>query len=444
MDDIAYHLSYKQQLAFTALHEPESPYTRVLYGGAAGGGKSVLGCAFQAVRRLEYPETRGFIGRKVRQDLIKSTFKTFQQVYNKIAFPRIGAMKYNGQTDTVFFPNGSEIQFLHLEETPSDPEFQRLGSYEFTDGFIDEVGECSKNAIDVIYSRIRHNLINDKKALLLASNPSYGWLKDTWVSKPDGTKIILPYNWKYIQAKVSDNPDVKFRDEYIRTLEEMPEYHRLRLLDGDWDYQINDAPYYPQYTHSCIVDKIDFNPNVPILLSFDFNYSPCTVTLLQGHSGFINAVKVIQAEGGTIPLCDKILEYLKLIGWNGSLRVTGDSTGHKRDTRSGVSTDFSQIQSKMNIPQGWINYNNRSNTHLDRSRDLINLCFHLDLIRISREGCPELIQDLNIAKPLNDKTAEFKKDRDRYKMDVLDSWRYGIHNFITDDNEARIFKNLYR
>lgn len=444
MNDIAYKLSHKQQLAYTALHEPESKYTRVLYGGAAGGGKTLLGCIFQITRRLDYPETRGVIGRKVRSDLLNSTYKTFQQVYKKLAYPRIGKMKYNGQTNTVYFPNGSEIQFLYLEEKPNDPEFQWLGSYEFTDGFVDEVGECSKNAIDVLYSRIRHNLINDKQALLLASNPAYGWLKDTWVTKPDGTKIILPSKWKYIQAKVTDNPDKSFRDKYIATLEEMPEYHRLRLLDGDWDYQINDAPYYPQYTPVCIVESIPFDKNAPLLLSFDFNYSPCTVTLLQAHSGYINAIKVMQMEGGTIPLCNKITEYLKLMGWNGSLRVTGDASGHKRDTRSGVSTDFSQIQQTLNIPQGWINYNNKSNTHLDRSRDLINLCFHLDIIRISREGCPELIQDLNIAKPLNDKTAEFKKDRDRYKLDVLDSWRYGIHNFITDDNEARIFKSLYK
>ena len=53
----------------------------------------------------------------------------------------------------------------------------------------------------------------------------------------------------------------------------------------------------------------------------------------------------------------------------------------------------------MKIPDGWISYNQRSNMALDRSRDLINLGFHLGIIRISREGCSELIQDLNIAKP---------------------------------------------
>ena len=82
-----------------------------MFGGAAGGGKSLLGCIFEITRRLDYSETRGFIGRKVRQDLMKSTFKTFTQVYNKIAFPRIGVMKYNGQTDTVFFLMDQKYNF---------------------------------------------------------------------------------------------------------------------------------------------------------------------------------------------------------------------------------------------------------------------------------------------------------------------------------------------
>lgn len=439
-----YKLSEKQELAYYALHLPESQYTRVLYGGAAGGGKTLLGCIFEITRRMEYPNTRGFIARKTRESLMASTFKTFQQVYAKLAYPRIGAMRYNGQSNTVYFPNGSEIQFLYLVEVPGDPEFQRLGSYEFTDGFIDEVGEVSENAVDIAYSRIRYNLINNKKALLLASNPAYGWLKNKWVESSNGVKAILPSKWKYIQAKVMDNPDEAFRNEYISTLNELPEIHRLRLLDGDWNYQINDAPYYPQYDANSIFDLLDFNPDKFILISCDFNYSPATAVLIQAYDGCINYLKVIQAEGGTIPLGEKLIEYFKNIGWKGSYRLTGDSSGHKRDTRSGVATDYSQLSKLLNLPAGWVNHNNRSNTALDRSRDLINLGFHSKIIRISRFGCPELIQDLNIAKPLNEKTSEFKKDRDRYKMDVLDAARYGYHYYIKTDNDVRIFNTLYK
>lgn len=437
-----YKLSEKQQLAYFALHLKESPYTRVLYGGAAGGGKTLLGCIFQLTRRLDYPETRGAIGRKYREDLMGSTFKTFQQVYHKLAYPRIGPMKYNGQTNMVSFPNGSEIKFMYLVEKPGDPEFNRFGSTEYTDAFVDEAVECSESSINVLYTRIRHNLINDKEALLLTSNPGYGWLKNNWIEDPSGVKAVLPEKWKYIQAKVTDNPDTKFRDKYIETLSELPEYHRLRLLDGDWNYQINDSPYYPEYNINCIVDNLEFRPDKPIIIACDFNYSPGTAVLLQNYEGYINFIKVLQADGGTINVANKLLDYFNIIDWKGSFRLTGDSSGHKRDTRAGVETDYKILMKALKIPEGWVNYTNRSNMALDRSRDLMNLAFYNKIIRISRNGCPELIQDLNIAKPLNDKTAEFKKDRERYKMDVLDAARYGFHYIIKNDQDVRMFKQI--
>ena len=41
----------------------DSPVQQVLYGGAAGGGKTKLGCIWQIQRRLKYAGTRSLIGR---------------------------------------------------------------------------------------------------------------------------------------------------------------------------------------------------------------------------------------------------------------------------------------------------------------------------------------------------------------------------------------------
>ena len=48
----------------------------VLFGGAAGGSKSFLGCAWQVQRRLKYEGTRGLIGRSKLDTLKKTTVKT--------------------------------------------------------------------------------------------------------------------------------------------------------------------------------------------------------------------------------------------------------------------------------------------------------------------------------------------------------------------------------
>lgn len=420
-------LSEKQETAFGLLHYAKSPITRVLYGGAAGGGKTYLGCIFQITRRLMYPNTRGFIARKVHSDLMKSTYKTFVKTYNEIAFPRIGELKYNGQTNTVTFPNGSEILFLHLAGSPSDPEFQSLGSFEFTDGFIDEAGEVSQNAVDVLYSRIRHNLINEKPALLLASNPTYGWLKTMWI-KHEGKEVVLPHKWHYVRAVVQDNPDKTFVDNYVSTLSELPEYHRNRLLLGDWDYQTNDSNYYPEFSERCIYDKIGIMANIPILISFDFNYDPTVCLIMQNdrlsRSG-LNVIKEFSVKGGTRVLCQEVRKYLDQHNINNIIKVTGDSSGHNKSTVSGVQTDFNIIQEVFKLPKSFINYRNNVNMRHDLTRDLINEALHHEVIKISRSGCPELIQDLNKAKA--DLTGKkLLKDRERYKMDIHDAFKYGV------------------
>jgi phage terminase large subunit len=60
-------LNIKQTRAIDYLEDNIT--TELLYGGAAGGGKSILGCYWQLKRRLKYPGTRGLIGRSSLKDI---------------------------------------------------------------------------------------------------------------------------------------------------------------------------------------------------------------------------------------------------------------------------------------------------------------------------------------------------------------------------------------
>ena len=74
MNDII--LSGKQETALDFLENKKS-VKQVLYGGSAGPGKTTLGCIWQIERRLDYPGTRGFIGRRTLKDLKDTTLMTF-------------------------------------------------------------------------------------------------------------------------------------------------------------------------------------------------------------------------------------------------------------------------------------------------------------------------------------------------------------------------------
>ena len=86
----------------------------ILYGGAAGGGKTMLGCTWQIIRRLKYPGTRSLIGRAKLDTLKKTTIATFMEVANNIGLIPGQDFIYNQQSHIIKFMNGSEIILADL------------------------------------------------------------------------------------------------------------------------------------------------------------------------------------------------------------------------------------------------------------------------------------------------------------------------------------------
>ena len=70
--------SKKQHEAYSKLNDNSTKET--LYGGAAGGGKSWLGCEWLLVNCLRYPKTKWFIGREELKRLRASTYQTLLKV----------------------------------------------------------------------------------------------------------------------------------------------------------------------------------------------------------------------------------------------------------------------------------------------------------------------------------------------------------------------------
>ena len=205
---------------------------QLLYGGSAGSGKSFLGCDWQIKRRLKYPGTRGLIGRSELKKLRLSTMATFFELCSMYGLNPDKHWTYNGQDHVIKFYNGSQIILMDLADLPSDPEFQRFGSIELTDAFVDEAGEVSQKCIDILSSRLRYKLINDKPKLLMTCNPHKGWLYNEFFdAQRNGT---IRKDRRFIQALPTDNPHVS--KVYLESLQMLPIIDRKRLLEGDWDY----------------------------------------------------------------------------------------------------------------------------------------------------------------------------------------------------------------
>lgn len=222
----------KQDLAWNYLMNTTT--TEVLFGGGAGGGKSHLGCFWLIYCCLSYPKSRWLMGRSVLKSLKESTLNTFFDTAILCNLKVGSDFKYNGNGNVINFTNGSQIVLKDLYLYPSDPNFDNLGSTEFTGAFIDECNQISDKAKNVVTSRIRYKLDEFKiiPKVLMTCNPSKNWVYHEFY-KPSKENTLPPYR-AFVQALVQDNP--KISKHYIENLKKLDEINRQRLLYGNWEY----------------------------------------------------------------------------------------------------------------------------------------------------------------------------------------------------------------
>ncbi|GAG67479.1 unnamed protein product [marine sediment metagenome] len=176
----------------------------LLFGGAAGGGKSALGCLWLIEQCQKYPGTRWLMGRAKLKTLKETTLNTFFEISHNLGIK--DQYIYKEQRSLIIWNNGSEIILKDLFYYPSDPDFNELGSLEITGAFIDECDQIVKKAWQIVKSRIRYKLTEfDLMPKLLGTcNPSHTWLYLDFFKLYQTGK--LPKQKQFIQSLPQENP----------------------------------------------------------------------------------------------------------------------------------------------------------------------------------------------------------------------------------------------
>lgn len=229
-----------RQLEFMRRSEDE-----VLYGGAAGGGKSdALVC--EALRQVNLPFYRACIFRKTYPQLEEIISKSHK--YYRAAYP--GA-KYNDSKHVWTFPSGAKIYFRSMAHKTSYLQYQGL-SFEYI-GF-DELTHFMREEYEYLISRNRANGPGARVYARATANPGgigHGWVKERFIDAlkpgvgkafyseaetPEGKKVQTKKTRAFIPATVFDNRILLKNDPgYVGNLASLPEADKKALLYGDWN-----------------------------------------------------------------------------------------------------------------------------------------------------------------------------------------------------------------
>jgi phage terminase large subunit len=228
-------LILKQEHAAYYLKDKETK--ELIYGGAAGGGKSALGILWLIEQCQAYPGTRWLMGRSKLKALKETTLNTFFEQASLLQLNN--QFTYNGQSGVIYWNNGSEILLKDLCLYPSDPNFDSLGSLEITGAFIDECNQITYKAWQIVKSRIRYKLnqYGIEPKMLGTCNPAKNWVyAQFYLKDKNGT---LDSDKKFIQALPTDNPHLPA--SYLQSLLSLDENSKQRLYYGNWEYDNDPA-----------------------------------------------------------------------------------------------------------------------------------------------------------------------------------------------------------
>lgn len=226
-------------------------YRYFLFGGGAGGGKTVLGALIMLNYALLYGGSNVGVFRREMPALKDTTYRTFCEVAENMGLREGVHFRIHRKDMNWEFNNGSTIFFNDLSDKV-DPDFNRVKGLELSCGFIDEANEVVEAAFQILRTRIgRKNQHGGHAFIYMTCNPDQNWVK-TLFYDPWKREELEP-EFYYLQSLARDNPHLP--DSYIEQFNTMPDAYRERFGNGNWDYGNEDTTLFKmRYLLNCLVE----------------------------------------------------------------------------------------------------------------------------------------------------------------------------------------------
>ena len=220
-----------------------APERDVLYGGAAGGGKSYA-MLIDPLRFAHRAAHRALILRRSMPELRELIDKS-RELYPK-AFP---GSKYKEVEKLWNFPSGAKVEFGFLER---DADVYRYQGQAYSWIGFDEITHLpTEFGWNYLASRLRTTDPEISTYMRCTANP--GGVGANWVKK----RYVDPYppnesfkgednlTRKFIPARLDDNPYLAEDGRYEEMLMALPPTQRKQLLEGNWD--VNEGAAFTEF-----------------------------------------------------------------------------------------------------------------------------------------------------------------------------------------------------
>ena len=217
--------------------------SEVLFGGAAGGGKSFGQMVDALLFAIKYPRSRQLILRRTFSELDKSLIRVALSLYPREIYT------HNSSSHTGKFKNGSCIDFGYCATENDVYQYQ---SAEYDVIRFDELTHFTEAQYVYLISRVR-GANSYPKQIKSTTNPGgvgHSWVKRRFVDPCAPNAVFLGSDGMqriFIPSFLDDNRFLTESDpDYKTRLLALPERERRALLLGDWN--IFEGQYFSEFS----------------------------------------------------------------------------------------------------------------------------------------------------------------------------------------------------
>lgn len=403
---------------FTANYQTEKPICINQGGSSSGKTWSILQVLL--TNALQKKTLTTVVGQDI-PNLKGGSLRDMQGIINDSELIRSQILKTNSTDRTIYFRNGSIIEF----KAYSDEQDAKNGKRDYL--FLNE-------ANGIKYEIAEQLMLRTKIRTYIDYNPS----AEFWVQAEIINKLPLE-KYRFIKSTYKNNPFcpqtiVEKIESYRETNTYMWKVYGL----GEMGTKAPKNPFITAKTDRLFNPNLVYNPLEPIYMAIDINNEPLTCLIAQCsqgkhtvNHGYIRVIDEVKINGAILAqyphhekftiMCLEVKRRYK----NSPIFLTGDASGWAGSPllRGSTANFYLHIAQILNLnPQTQI-LTPRSNLEHRLSQTLVNstLASHPNC-QINPNTCPELSKEINMAE-IDDK-GKLIKDRDLNKLDSFDAWRY--------------------